>query len=325
MRLGREVVDSDVWEQLAWRRMTIRDKCRGSVRVYNAEHPGDPKTCFLSAGRQVFDADAMDYLTELSRKYVAEVGQLSWNAGRVTYRPTGLQEGNLLVWERPKVGCRYLVGVDPAEGEDQTKGADPDRHSVQVWRAEYMEGGILHLPRLVARVRPPCRVPMIPLATMVRDLSMWYGRSVVLPEMNNSGMALITALRMLADCPPIWQRREMDPHSGRERRWDGWRTTDTKEYGGVRSTIIWHLHEALRSQRLVIACPHVVSELRDFVDKGGRMEAGGGHDDDVLCCAMAVFNLDSATMMGVERREGVLPPDLAKERRVTRVGLAMRS
>jgi hypothetical protein len=256
-------------------------------------------------------------------KYPGEVGQIA--GGRFIL--TREEEGNAVVWERPKVGCRYIVGVDPAEGEDQTKGEDPDCHSVQVWRDEYVdEAGVIHLARLVGRAKWPCRIPMVPLARMVRDFCEYFGKCPVIPEMNNSGMALITALRMLDGWrPDIWQRREMDPHSGRERSWDGWRTTDTKDYGGVRSTIIWSLHEKLREQRLVIACPHMISELRGGVDQGGRMEAGGGHDDDVLCGAMTVYNLGDAVEYSREVRSFELPPDLLRERVVEKRGMAMRS
>jgi hypothetical protein len=131
--------------------------------------------------------------------------------------------------------------------------------------------------------------------------------------MNNSGMSFITALRMMdgGPCPPIWQRRERDPHRGTERAWDGWRTTDSAEYKGVRATIIWHMHELLRNKAVEIRCPHMATELADFVDKGGRMEAGSGHDDDVMSAAIGLYNIGSATEYARAVRVDFMPRDVA--------------
>ena len=156
-------------------------------------------------------------------------------------------------------------------------------------------------------------MPMIPFARLVRSLARYYGNCVVIPEMNNSGMSFITAMRMMeGGHPPIWQRRERDPHSGNERAWDGWRTTDNAEYGGVRATIIWHFHEMIRNRRIEICCPHYHAQLLDFVDKRGRMEAGSGHDDDVMSGCIGVYNIGSATTYALPRREEWTPPEIAR-------------
>lgn len=234
---------------------------------------------------------------------------------------------NYWFWERPKVGCRYIVTVDLAEGEDQTKGENPDRHSALVLRDEYMTPeGLRVNPAVVARVRPPCRLGMIRFTKLVWNLSAYFGKCMVIPEMNNSGMSFITAMRMLPESPPIWQRTEMDPHSGLERRWDGWRTTDSAEYKGLRSVIIDRLQEAILAQTLDIWCPHILSELVDFVQKGHRREAGSGHDDDVLALAIGFYNLGSATEYRTPVYRRSVPHDLRKfvEQERSSGGLAQR-
>src|SRR5262249_18708845 len=154
----------------------------------------------------------------------------------------------------------------------------------------------------------------------------YYGQCIVIPEMNNSGAAFILGAR--AKGIQIWQRQDLDPHSGRKRSHDGWRTTDTREYGGVWFAIIWRLHEVLRNKELDCHCPHILSELVDFVDKGGRMEAASGHDDDCLALAIGVFNIESATTFIEPITVTRLPPDLARlereEEANARRGMAMR-
>jgi hypothetical protein len=314
MRLGKEVVESDIWDQLAWRRLTIKTKCRGSVRIFDEEHPKDPKTAFLSSGRQVFEEEGLTRINIATRRAERRGGVINEHAGAVTWRDALEGEALYWLWEKPRVGCRYILSVDLAEGEDQTKGKDPDRHSALLLRDEYLdERGVRHLPRLVARVKPPNRMPMIPFARVCFNLSLMYGGCTIIPEMNNSGMAFITALRALHGTANIWQRTEVDPHSGRERRWDGWRTTDNAEYKGLRATIIWNLHEALVNGEIVIECPNVHFELASFVDKRGRMEAGGGsHDDDVLSLAIGLYSIGAGTVLTERSVRRRVPSDLAE-------------
>jgi hypothetical protein len=311
MRLGTEVTKFDVWEQLAYRRVIIKTKCRGSERIFLEEHPSDPKSCFNASGRQVFDSDGLAHLQILSKTHGHDNCVLNEGPGGVGYMPVESDAANFWLWEKPRVGCRYLLAVDLAEGEDQTKGDDPDAHSAILLRDEFMdETGVIRLPMVAARVRPPNRMPITAFAKLCWLLSHFYGRCMVIPEMNNTGLAFITALAAMKNPPPIWQRTEIDPHSGKERRWTGWRTTDTAEYGGLRSKIIWHLHEVLRQKRLDCRCPHIASELSAFVDKQGRMEAGSGHDDDVITLAIGMANLRSATPFVMNPRDRGLPPDL---------------
>lgn len=235
---------------------------------------------------------------------------------------------NFWVWEKPKVGCRYIIPVDLAEGEDQTKGSDPDCHVALVLRDGYLDHNrLLHKPAVVARVRPPCRLPMIRLAKLVWMLSYYYGKCVVIPEMNNSGLSFIMALRCLPWSPSIWQRTEIDPHSGIERSWDGWRTTDSAEYRGLRSAIIDNLQEIVLGKGLECWCPHLHSELVDFVNKGGRREAGSGHDDDVMALAIGLYNLRFATPYVESARSEYIPPDMRRllaEETDSGAGLSMR-
>ncbi len=328
MRLGTEVSDCDVWEQLAWRRMIIQTKCKPkSTRKFDEEYPRDPKSCFLSSGHQVFDADALADIQIMCRTRPA-YGQLDEREERASWIHMPEESSTFWMWEKPTVGCRYIIPVDLAEGEDQTKGNDPDRHSAIVLRDAYLDHNrCLHPIKVAARIKPPNRMPIPAFTRLVRLLSIYYGRCTVIPEMNNTGLAFITAYQMMPNPPPLWQRTEIDPHGGRQRRWTGWRTTDNAEYGGLRATIIWHLHEILRNRGLDCACPHIHGELVDFVDKNGRMEAGSGHDDDVLTLAIGVYNIAAATIYAEPVREFVLPPDLAAAERLesmSQPGSAMR-
>lgn len=329
-RLGIEVEGCDVWEQLAWRRSVIKNKCNHDRKKFDQEYPRDPTSCFLASGSPVFDQEAVAEYKNAAELAAVELGTIEINRdkSRATWRRCPDDQAIFKRWEEPSAGRAYLITVDPAVGEDQTKGDDPDRHSVGVWRRGYVDtNGNTWKPRLVARVKPPCRVPIRSLVDYAEMLCIYYGRAVIIPEMNNSGLAFIVLAveRNL----PIWKRQEYDPKSGKKQERLGWQTTDTADYGGVRTLIIEKLAAWLRDRSVVIECPDVCHELGSFVrkpDKKGRMEASDNeHDDDVLMSAMAAENMDQATAFEEPTVARVLPKDLREHESLGEVGLAMRS
>lgn len=318
MRLGKQVTGTNVWEQLAWRRMTIQAKCGNDPAKFDQEYPRDPESCFLASGRQVFDADALAYYQ--SQVLPGELGTLDSNipefatnrqGEKVTWRGCGREEAIFQRWEAPRRGCRYLCVLDTAEGKDQTKGDNPDRHSALVIRRAYsMPDGTIHKARVVARLRPPSQVPIHALVELVHRLQLYYN-ALVIPEMNNSGLAYITGARTRGTL--IWKRQEWIPKEGRSEEKLGWRTTDHLDYGGVRTLILDALGGALRERAIDLHCPNIVNELSTFVDKHGRKEAESGkHDDDVLALAIGLYNIDSATAYDEAPVERQMPRDLVE-------------
>ena len=314
-RLGREVNGVDIWQQLAWRRMTIQTKCGSDPGKFDQEYPKDPHTCFLSSGRPVFDSDAIEHYG--AQVIAPEFGTLESNCTgradktheRVVWRRVHPDDAVFWRWEQPRMGCLYLIVIDTAEGSDQSGGRDPDRHSVLVLRRAYTAAdGTQHRARLVARVRPPCYVPMHVLVEWAHLLHLHY-HALVIPEMNRSGLAYIMGARMRGT--PLWKRKEWNPRDGRSEEKFGWRTTDNSDYGGVRTLILDTLGRVLREREIDLHDAHVVHELGCFVDKGGRKEAETGeHDDDVLALAIGVANLDAATGYAEPLVERQMPADL---------------
>ncbi len=326
MRLGLEVETADVWEQLAWRRSMIRNKCKFNPKKFDQEYPSDPASCFLASGNPVFDSDAVADYKAASRNVSPDHGTIELNRdeSRATWKPCGPDMSLFWRWETPKLGCSYLIVVDPAVGEDQTSGSDPDRHSVLVLRRGYRDNnGTLYKPRVVARIAPPCRVPLNTLVEWTYRLYLYYGRCVVLPEMNNSGLAFIIGAQ--AKNMSIWKRQEFDPSTGKKEAKLGWKTTDTADYGGVRTLIIDTLSGILRERELDCACPHIAHEMGVFVVEDGKSQAASGeHDDDILALAIGMYNIDQATMFAEPVVQRLLPRDLLEDDTGDNM-LAMRS
>ena len=316
-RLGREVTGFDVWEQLAWRRMIIKSKCESDPKKFDQEYPRDPTTAFLSSGNPVFDADSIaHYQTQILpplygalESNIPDENPVKLNE-RAVWRPVSVEDAIVWKWEEPRVGCSYLIDVDTMEGEDQSGGADPDRHSVLVWRRTYRDNlGTFYKTRLVARLRPPCQVPIHVLVEWVHMLSLYYGRALVVPEMNSSGLAYLTGAQLRGT--NIWKRKEQNHRTGKKEEKFGWRTTDGADYTGLRTQILNNLHKVLREQSIDIHCPNLLHEIASFVRNGRKMEAGTGeHDDDVMSASIGLFNIDAATTYGEEMVMRRIPKDL---------------
>ena len=139
------------------------------------------------------------------------------------------------IWNHPNEDDKYIISVDTCTGEDQQEqglAADPDYHSVQVWRSGYDDySGDYHVPRLVALHHS--RVDIGYLAEEVFALSLYYGKALVIPEVNNSGLALV---RYLLDYGvPCYRRRRMNDSSGMVEKSFGWSTDKI-----TRKTVIDH-------------------------------------------------------------------------------------
>tara|TARA_R100000808_G_scaffold7334_1_gene21609 strand:- start:5424 stop:7184 length:1761 start_codon:yes stop_codon:yes gene_type:complete len=284
-------------EQMLWRRRTLMDKCDGDTDKFRQEYPSDPVECFLKSSRPRFNADI---LHEMEREcYLAERGDLNIqdNQRKVVFTPD--THGQHLVWEQPKPGCSYLVSVDTCTGEDQQVGgisADPDYHSAQVWRAGYIDHtGTWHKPKMVALHHS--RLDIAYLTDEVASMSLWYGGCIVIPEVNNSGLALVKFLREMQ--VPMFQRKKFNDTSKMAEKFFGWQTDRQ-----TRKTIIDELARAILERSIVIPCKGVLKELKTFVinQKGKPTAAPGHHDDHVLAAAIAVFNMDAAYEMGEPRR-----------------------
>ena len=280
-------------EQLNWRRRTIQNKCDGNEDKFRQEYPSDPEECFLRSARPRFHLTKLAELEKAAAPCQPTIGNLELQTGKIAlWRPD--DGGSIQRWEEPRTECRYLVAVDTCTGEDQQIGgtsSDPDYHSIQVWRDGYRdESGDFHKPRLVARHHS--RWDVGEASNEVANLSRYFGNCLVVPEVNNSGLAMV---RYLIDAGiNVYRRRKITDTTGMVERAYGWMTDRT-----TRKTIIDNLATALVNEELDIPSGDVLREMKNFVvNKAGKPEAAAGFkDDDVLCAAIAVFNLDGATLL----------------------------
>ncbi len=293
-------------EQIAWRRATIANECSDSEDAFDEYYPEDDETCWLTSGRPRFNQRAIASLKKRASSLTPEIGFLvRQENGTVSWTPD--PSGDIEIFEHPRPGMRYLNWCDPATGEDQTQGKDPDRHSIGTMRVAYAdETGNERNTMVVARVRPPFRGESDLVAAHIANLSSYYGRSIVVLEVN-MGLHILELLKYKN--VPLYRRKviAMDPEQQDEKFQFGFKLKDRNLRRAVLDCLATHLREG----KLDCFDPHALEEMRSFRidDNGDERAPSGKHDDDVLGIAMALYSLGSATLYVEQRRKRRLPKD----------------
>ncbi len=289
-------------EQLHWRRRVLQDKCNGDISKFRQEYPSDPDECFLMSSRPRFHTDVLKELSKVAEKISPKVGTLSMQDKDATagFRPdTG---GNWFVYEEPEHDSKYLISADTCTGEDQQDqglAADPDFHSLQVWKAPYEDWhGDWHVPRLVALHHS--RLDIGILAEELEAAAKWYGGAFVVPEVNNAGLALVKYLLDMG--VSVYQRRKINDSTGMVEKSFGWSTDKV-----TRKTVIDHLAAELIERNVDIPSLDVLNEMKVFVvnDRGKPEAAPGHHDDHVLAAAIALYNIERASKYRLPRKKKI--------------------
>lgn len=307
------------YEQLAWRRDTIRTECDGDAKIFRYYYPKDDVSCWISAGSARFDVSKLADLKFRAEKITPDRGFLvkQSDKGPVSWQSMRDGSGDIEVWEMPKDNMAYLVVCDPATGSSQTKGDDPDATSILVLRAKYYDPDLQRefKTKVVARVKAPFFDDDDVVGRHVARLSDFYGHCLTVLEVNQG----LHVLRVLKDAGiPLYKRVVESAKTKREEEQYGFKLNDDNQ----RRMVIDGLAAALRNDEIEIPCPHILHELMKFIrTKKGRYEAAPGeHDDDVMALAMGWECITYATIKARRVVRDVDPPDMAKPGRRNRGG-----
>lgn len=287
-------------EQLNWRRNMIMTDYKGDIGKFRQEQPSTADGAFLSSSRMRFDEEAVANLLVWAKNNDArerQVGNLVMQGRRGVASWVPDNRGSVTRWEEPRHGCRYLVSVDTCTGKDQQIGgttADPDYHSAQVWRAEYVTPGGDHMPAAMVALHHSREDTDI-LSEIVASMAAYYGNCLIVPEVNNSGLHIVKCLvkygcNVYRRGQHITRRKQQSEEEKLEAY--GWQTDQM-----TRKWIIDLTAPLIRQEAIQIYAPEVVEELKSFIitDNGKAQAAPGKHDDHVLAMCIALYNLGAAT------------------------------
>lgn len=327
----RELYDMEKWgldlEQVAWMRWAIRDECKDDYDRFIQDYPFDEDSCFLLSGSCRFNQRALDWqkneidihITPETRK----TGHINYRESdqSTTFQEDDESSSTVVIYEKPKEGCRYVLSVDSSEGDSQTSGKDPDSHAIFVLREGYIDAANheWYPPAVVARnvctfdgtVRFGCWWDVDVMERVVYYLSAHYGFCLIAPEMNcDRGLVELLKMRPRAN---IYRRTEFNKRESKLTEHLGWKTTPN-----TRNTIVESLATAIRGsgeygKGFLLRDAWALKQFRNFIVRpNGRAEAAKGHhDDDVISIAIGNYLLPHGTVYRRQiLRERQLPSDL---------------
>ena len=313
VHLGGSVRDYDVWEQLAWRRMSIREDCGKDKAIFDRDYPHSWQDAFMKSGNQRFNKAGIANLRKNIALRAKLTGILQETSGRIVFNQTEANEAQVVIYEKPIHGRRYLLSVDPMTGATQTSGKDPDYHGVNVIREGFWDGGGRWNKAAVVAKIPPCRWDIDVLEGVVWHLARFYGDSSgckIVVEMNMD-RGLVELLKQRG--ADLYMREIFNTLEYKKTKAIGYKTDER-----TRERAIEALATALREwdtpgEGIDIWDEGVITQLENFIVKSnGRSEAAEGHhDDDVLSVAIGILLIDHATAYFLNRGGQGLPPDLA--------------
>lgn len=205
-------------------------------------------------------------------------------------KPTLVQDmaGALKVWDHPRDGMDYVIGIDSAENKRRDRSAI-ERRTKLIYadqRPDYSAAVVLEtLSGLhVATWHGYC--PPDEFSTIVAALGFYYNTAFLVPEINGPGFALVTRLSETIRYPNIYRSTafnvmDRDPLAP---SW-GFRTD-----AHTRPILITRVHEVVNSSQLWTRDAELVSELRtmEFDDAGVPRARGRNKDDRVFALALAL-------------------------------------
>lgn len=177
-------------------------------------------------------------------------------------------ENECEIYEQPKNGVEYRMGVDPSEGV-----VDPSSISV-----------VSSNGKKVAKFNG--KVPITALADKVKFLYYKYNKPLIIPERNSAGAALIREIRDLRVYKDIRTDEKWDKQTeklGFRMSWES------------KSKLITHFQKLLHDRVPKICDKKTIEEFKVFLwnDEASQQGAGaarGFHDDDVISTLLAFWD-----------------------------------
>jgi hypothetical protein len=213
-------------EQLMWARYKLEEMellyPGNGARMFAQEHPATAEESFLLSGQCIFPEPALERLKRQQRPpqdgfRLVQMGQ--WHQALMR---CDIEDAPFLVWEGPRPGCQYTIGVDVSRGVGRDNSAIvvlrmPEFYQVAHWYDNYTS------PKALAYV--------------VAAIARWYGHGahtlpIVAVEVNDAGILVNAELEMLEGTEPleiyVWEY--WDKVNQAETTKTGWLTTNTTKH-----------------------------------------------------------------------------------------------
>lgn len=222
--------------------------------------------------------------------------------------------GPLRVWEEPKEGVSYVIGVDVAEGRAATTGNEET-----LTNRDWSVATVLDVETAAMLAQFRIQIDTHSLSGDLDMLGQFYNTAMLAVESNNMGMGVIQMLRSAA-YPNLYSPQRMSYHAGNyflgNHLW-GWNTNRQ-----TKPIMFAAIHEALAMGHR-IPCKSLLTEMRglEFDERGDIRHPPGKHDDQVMSYGIALCVRNDLFQRGWSRGakvETLIPADSRKMWRLVR-------
>lgn len=285
-------------EQLAWRRMVIRDKLRGDLNGFRQEYPSTAREAFLVSGDMFFDEDALLWYEQAAAR-PRKRQTIRWHLNGAYRRDDS--NGELRVWQRRQKDHEYVIFADTASGKkageresifasDREQGG---RDFSAAWVYDKTKGQ--YVAKLHGRIPPEAFAQkLMALGYTYASSNKRSGREVPallgVERNHKSGETVVRILKDDLRYPNLYYDRQLNRRLNRRTPAAGWVTTESK-----RTIMLDEFSAEIRARGVSMPDPDTIREMFTFVrNDDGKPEAQEGcHDDRVIaaagCIQMARF------------------------------------
>ena len=264
--------------QIKWWRSKRRelDAVGRNSRAIFQEHPNDPESCFLESG----DAYYGQGLVEASRQLRQPLAIADLEAQYDPMLMPHLEFGRMRIWDEPKEGRSYSIGVDSSEGvgrDDQALTVIDTKSGEQVCAFNW-------------NMIPPDEFGATILPMIGRMYGTEWNPAYIVCEKENHGHAVLGALLHRAQYPhqSVYHHTIRLHKEGREAKIAGW--PHNKKH---HLDLTYEIGRMLREQWPIIRDAHTLASIRQVVaDPNGGAEFGGC--DLAVAIGLAALGIESA-------------------------------
>lgn len=251
------------YEQLNWRRYTIKNKCQGDEILFMQEYPCTPEEAFISSGRPKFSISSL-------RKYQSKTsepirrGYLIEKSGKIEFIDD--PKGYVSIWKEPIQNESYSIGADVAEGL-----VHGDYSTGYVGNSEFDIVANWH-----GHIDPDL------FGKELVKLAKYYNNAYLGVENNNHGLTTLKSIER-EEYWNIFLSKTYEKYGDASTKKLGWSTNVR-----TKPLMIDKLAEFIREMYLGIPDDKLISEMYTYIieDSGKTNAQEGCNDDRVMAVAI---------------------------------------
>lgn len=252
------------YEQLNWRRWTMKNKCQGDEILFMQEYPSTPEEAFISSGRPKFSIQSLRKYQTITKDPIKR-GYLMAKDGRIEFVEDS--KGYISIWQEPEPNRYYAIGADVAEGL-----AHGDYSCAYVGDTDTFD--------VVARWHGHIDPDLYGVELV--KLAKYYNEAYLGVENNNHGLTTLNTIKR-EEYWNLFFSKSYDKIADTMTQKLGW-TTSIR----TKPLMIDKLGEFIREHYLGIYDDLAIAEMFTYVieDNGKTNAQPGCHDDTVMSMAI---------------------------------------